>query len=111
MRAKGGYRLREMNRIESSEGIGIVRYSGTLLDVESEHPFEPPGFKPHAGQENCGLDAAFEKDIEFVFDIIGQEGLKVFLYHLVEGGFFGIAPLVEYAPFRWRRLNRFVHHP
>lgn len=51
----------------------------------------------------------FEKGIEFVFDKLGQsrpgltldlgqEGLEVFLYQLVEGGVFGTPPLVVDAP-------------
>jgi len=59
---------------------------------------------------------------EFLFDKIGQsrpglkldlgqEGLEVFLYQLVERGFFGTPPFVVVAPSRGRGLNRFAHRP
>ena len=55
-------------------------------------------------QEAVGQDAALEKGIELLFDKlwqaraglkldVGQEGLEVFLYQLVEGGVFGTPPL------------------
>ncbi|MGH8583757.1 MAG: hypothetical protein ACREWG_13450 [Gammaproteobacteria bacterium] len=69
-----------------------------------------------------GEDAALEKGIELFFDKLGQarlrlkldlgqEGLEVFLYELVEGRLFGTPPLVVDAPSRQRRLHRSVHRP
>ena len=63
---------------------------------------------PRPGQ--CGM---CEKGIEFVFDELeqvrpglkldlGQEGLEVSLYHLVEDGVFGTPPLVVCAAFHLR---------
>ena len=42
---------------------------------------------------------------------LGQEGLEVFLYQLVQSGFFGTPPLVVYALSDRRGLNRLVHDP
>jgi hypothetical protein len=42
---------------------------------------------------------------------LGQEGLEVFLYELVEDRLFGTPPLVGDGPCRWRRLNCLVHCP
>jgi len=57
-------------------------------------------------QKTVGQDAAFEKGLELVFDKrrqartgfcfnLGEEGLKLFLHHLIERRFLRAPPLVE----------------
>ena len=65
-------------------------------------------------------DAAFEKGIELGFDKLRQGGpalgfdlrqkaFDVFLYQLIQGGFFGTPPLVVDWVFRRRALERLAH--
>jgi hypothetical protein len=73
-----------------------------------------------------GQNAAFEKGFEFGFDEFGQarpglgldlgeEGLDMFLYQLIEDGFFRPPPLIVCAVARLCggrcRLNRLLHRP
>ena len=72
-------------------------------------------------QKAVGEDTAFKKGLELGFDKLGQaraglkldlsqEGFKVFLYQLVEDGFFGTPPLIVDAFSRRRKLGCF-HRP